>query len=224
MALANPIWANPLLASPFGQPFLASISGKWLVIWPIWANPIWVSPFSCCCCIVVVLLLCVVVCGCALLCVVACCCVLLCVVACCWFGPSPPDAGPLLRRTTLRRTSLRQTPLRRTAQNFALFFPLPPPFRSFSLSGCLLVEFWPPGFHTTAREPKHAHLRVRALHTPPKFNEKTPKRGKKERKMWREREKSAKFWAPHPSKPHPSVPHPSLPPSPFGAPPLWAPP
>ena len=33
---------------------------------------------------------------------------------------------------------------RRTAQNFALFFPLPPPpFRSFSsLSGCLLVEFW----------------------------------------------------------------------------------
>ena len=29
----------------------------------------------------------------------------------------------------------------------------------------------------------------------PGFNEKTPKRGKKERKFWREREKRAKFWA-----------------------------
>ena len=35
----------------------------------------------------------------------------------------------------LRRTPpLHWTPLRRTAQNFALFFPLPPPFRSFRVS------------------------------------------------------------------------------------------
>ena len=34
----------------------------------------------------------------------------------------------------------------------------------------------PPGFDTTAREPKRAHLRPRSSKTPPKFNEKTPKR------------------------------------------------
>ena len=33
----------------------------------------------------------------------------------------------------------------------------------------------PPGFHTTAREPKRAHLSVPALQTPPKFHEKTPR-------------------------------------------------
>ena len=80
-------------------------------------------------------------------------------------------------------------PLRRTAQNFAFFFTLPPPFRSFSLSECLLVEFWPPGFHTTAREPKRAHLRVPALQTKTKFHEKTPRERQKERKWAREREK-----------------------------------
>ena len=30
--------------------------------------------------------------------------------------------------------------------------------------------------------------------SPSKYQEKTPKRGKKERKLWREREKRAKFW------------------------------
>ena len=49
----------------------------------------------------------------------------------------PPFAGPPFRR-------LRRTALRRTAQNFALCFPSPASlhFRSFSLSGGLLVEFW----------------------------------------------------------------------------------
>ena len=42
---------------------------------------------------------------------------------------------------------------------------------------------------------KRAHLRSPALQTPPKFHERTPKREKKERKMWRERKKNAKFWA-----------------------------
>ena len=39
----------------------------------------------------------------------------------------------------------------------------------------------PPGFHTTAREPKRAHLRAPALETPPKFHERTPRETQKER-------------------------------------------
>ena len=34
--------------------------------------------------------------------------------------------------------------------------------------------FFPPGFHTTAREPKRERFRAPALQTPPIFNEKTP--------------------------------------------------
>ena len=47
----------------------------------------------------------------------------------------------------------------------------------------------PPVFHTTAREPKRAHLRVPAPQTPPKFHARTPKRGNNERKLWWERGK-----------------------------------
>ena len=39
----------------------------------------------------------------------------------------------------------------------------------------------PPGFHTTAREPKRAHLRVPALQTPPEFHEKTSQRRERKR-------------------------------------------
>ena len=54
----------------------------------------------------------------------------MCVVCCVL---SPPSAGPPLFRTALRWT----------AQNFALFSPLPPQNSFFSfLSGGLLVEFW----------------------------------------------------------------------------------
>ena len=35
--------------------------------------------------------------------------------------------------------------------------------------------------------------RPQRFKTPPKFHKKTPKRGKKERTLWRENEKSAKF-------------------------------
>ena len=48
------------------------------------------------------------------------------------------------------------------------------------------------GFHTTARNPKRAHLSVPALQTPPKFNEKTPRERQKDQK-WRERKKSEIF-------------------------------
>ena len=37
----------------------------------------------------------------------------------------------------------------------------------------------------------------------PKFHERTPKREKKERKLWREREKKREFWAGPPSEPPP---------------------
>ena len=115
-------------------------------------------------------------------------------------GWAPQGVGP--RRGRPRRVG---------AQNFVLFFRLPPQF-SFILPslGCLLVEFWwflkrrgpemfgvlglhlwpfsllspalgPLGLHTTTPEPKRAHFRAPgASKTPPKFHEKTPKRGKKE--------------------------------------------
>ena len=64
---------------------------------------------------------------------------------------------------------------------------------------------------------KRAHFSAPALQKPHQNSTKRPpKREKKERKLWREREKSAKFWAPHPSDPHPSGP-------PFGAPTLRGP-
>ena len=61
------------------------------------------------------------------------------------------------------------------------FFP--PPFRSFCLS------LWEPprGLLVVFEAP--------ALQTPPKFHEKTPREGRKERILRREREKRAKFWA-----------------------------
>ena len=59
----------------------------------------------------------------------------------------------------------------------------------------------------TAPDPKRAHLRVPALQTPPKFNEKTPRERQEERKWEREREKKSEIWGPHPSGFHLSGPH-----------------
>ena len=114
---------------------------------------------------------------------------------CCWFG---------LPWTTLRRTPLHQTPLHRTAQNFALFFPLPPPTSLFfSLTVCFLVEFWwflwrpgPSNVHVWALElscPRttRAHLRSRRFKHHQNSTRRQPERDKK-------RKKNAKFWAPHP--------------------------
>ena len=119
-------------------------------------------------------------------------------------GPNPEIVGP---EGEVRRA---WGPEGWGAQNFALFFSLSRHKISFVLffpGG--LVEFWwcferrnpemctsgvlalseprrpglvgPPGFHTTAREPKRAHFRVPAFKTPPKFNEKTPRETQKER-------------------------------------------
>ena len=125
---------------------------------------------------------------------------------------------------------LRWTPpLRWDAQNFAFFFPLPPQFSFFLLSFWFpFVEFW-----GEAPGPSNVHVwalglsceRPRRFKHPQEFNGKTPKREKKERKLWREREKNAKFWAPPPFG------APSNPPSPPSSPLLqglgphpWAPP
>ena len=55
----------------------------------------------------------------------------------------------------------------------------------------------PPGLaHDNQRTPKRAHLSVPALQTPPKFHEKTPREGRKERILWREREKKARNFVP----------------------------
>ena len=86
------------------------------------------------------------------------------------------------------------------------------------------------GFTRQPENSKRAHLSAPALQTPPKFNEKTPREGRKERILRREREKkSAKFWASHPSGP--TFPAPTFGPHPsgshfywFGAPPFWPPP
>ena len=114
------------------------------------------------------------------------------------------------------------------------FFPFPPPFSSFCVSlGVFSFNFggvlegrnhqmctfgvlglscdtrpgrW--GSHTTARELQTCTFQGPcASKTTPKFHEKTPKREKKERKLWREREKKARNFGPPP----------------FGAPPLGAP-
>ena len=45
------------------------------------------------------------------------------------------------------------------------------------------------GFTRQPENSKRAHFRFPALQTPPKFHKRTAKRGKKERKLWREREK-----------------------------------
>ena len=119
------------------------------------------------------------------------------------------------------------------AQNFALFFPVSPQ-NSFFLPS-LGVFSWclkrrdaqmctcgvlslsceapaapkPPGFHTTTREPKRAHLRVPVFKNTTKIPRKRPtKEGKKNKKLWWEREKKREISGPHRSGPHPSPPPP----------------
>ena len=66
---------------------------------------------------------------------------------------------------------------------------------------------------------KRAHLSDPALQTPPKFHEKTPREGRKERILWRERGKKARNFGP----PTLRAPHPSGPPTLRGPPPFGAP-
>ena len=52
------------------------------------------------------------------------------------------------------------------------------------------------GFTRQPQNSKRAHFRDPALQTPPKFHERTPKREKKERKLWRDREKKREIFGP----------------------------
>ena len=73
---------------------------------------------------------------------------------------------------------------------------------TFGLSGCRVKprrphQTGPPGLaHDSPRTPKRAHLRVPALQTPPKFTKKTKREGKKNKKLWREREKKREILGP----------------------------
>ena len=106
------------------------------------------------------------------------------------------------------RYSRPRPPLRRTAQNFALFFSLPPEISFFLLS----LEASPdsprtPNVHISGPRPSKA---------PPKCHEKTPHEREERMKFpVGERKKSAKFWAPHPLGPtthHTHNEHPTSPP------------
>ena len=82
----------------------------------------------------------------------------------------------------------------------------------------------PPGFHTTTREPKRAHLRVPVFKHHQNSTEGPPEREEKNEISGGRGKKRAKFWAPTTSGPHflGLAPHPWGAP-PFGPPPLRAP-
>ena len=135
--------------------------------------------------------------------------------------PRPPFPGPPFPGPPFPGPPFLWTPFPWTAQNFALFFFPVPPQNSFfsSLSGCLLVEFWwcfedrdpqmctfglsgcrvkprrlrgRRGFTRQPENSKRAHLSAPALQTQPKFHEKTPREGRKEQILRRDREKKAR--------------------------------
>ena len=97
------------------SPFLAN---------PFLANPFWAN--LCCVCVCFVFVCCV----CCVCCVL---CVMLCVV-----GSPPPSAGPPSVGPPSTGPPSAGPP---SDGPPAFFFPLQPQFRSFCLSGCLLVEF-----------------------------------------------------------------------------------
>ena len=84
-------------------------------------------------------------CVCCVVCVVLCLCVVFVVLLVWWVSSRFVRLSPAPPPSPLRRTTL---PLDRPS---------------------------PPGLHTTAQEPKRAHLSAPALQTPPKFNERTLK-------------------------------------------------
>ena len=95
--------------------------------------------------------------------------------------PPPPDP-------------LSPTPFRRTAQNFALFFPLPPQFSLFL--PLLWVVSWNFGGVMEGRDPQMCTFGVPSPENstkPPPREEERMKKGKKRN-----------FGPPHPSGPHPS--------------------
>ena len=229
-------------------------------LWPNRLRLVFVCVFFCVClCLFVsvcVSFVCVCVCLCVFVCVV-CVCVCLCVFVCvclCVFGApgTRPCRGPPF-------------PLDRPKFRFFFPVPPQNSFFSSLSGGVFSLNsgwcFWRPeplnvhvwalglscetpaaptrpgrrGFTRQPENSKRAHLSAPALQTPPKFHEKTPREGRKERILRRDREKSAKFWAPTlrgPTLRGPTLRAPTLRaptfsglgPPPFGAPPFGAPP
>ena len=76
-----------------------------------------------------------------------------------------------------------------SSRGFLVVFEAPGTFGVLGLSCEAPAAPKLPGFYTTAREPKRARLRVLVFKTPPQINEKTPREGRKERILRRERKK-----------------------------------
>ena len=132
------------------------------------------------------------------------------------FGCSP---GPPLPRTPLPRTAQNFALFSFSRHNFLSFFPLFwGPFVefwwSFGRLGPSNVHVWDLGLSSGgfgASRVSNDSPRTPNVHISgpgdskhhPKFNERTPKRGRKERKLWQERKKGQNFGPPtHPSGPH----------------------
>ena len=150
---------------------------------------------------------------------------------CACFRPQKPELNPKpqtlhpISDGPFRGTTLRRTTLRPTAQNFALFFSLPPQF-SFSLLGVLSLNFvgvfeggnpemctfglsgcrvkprrphqtGPPGLaHDSPRTP-NVHISGPRRFKHHKNSTKRPQEREKEaRKLWRRREKKARKFGP----------------------------
>ena len=219
--LAKPTLANRVWPALFGDRVWPNRLWPALVFqWygRLWPKPTLAKPSSTCVCVC--------------LCVFVCVCVSLCVFAVwrgCWFQSFGlvmfGAPGTALPRTALPGTALPQDrpspgPPKISlffspspAAKFVLFFPLwvssrwivaavqghdPPKMR---VSVGVIAAVSPPGFHTAAREPKHAHLS--APQTPPKFHEKTPREGRKERILRRDREKKREILGSPPFGPPP---------------------
>ena len=153
-----------------------------------------------CVCYVCVCYVCVCVCVCVFVCVFVCVCVCLCVgVSRFLFGHVRCPQDRFSGDHPSRDRPSRDRPSHVWALGLSCETLTAPPDRAAG---------------ARTRQPensKRAHLSALALQTPPKFHEKTPREGRKERILRRDREKSAKFWASHPSGPHPSGLHPSNP-------------
>ena len=124
--------------------------------------------------------------------------------------PTTPQTRASLRGPTFRAPSqtLSPSPFRRTAQNFALLFLARYILSLSSSLGGPFVEFWNSG----TLEICTFGVLVLSFEAP----RRPPREGRKNEHCGKRREKSAKFWASHPSGPHPSGPPPSGWPHPSG--------
>ena len=175
--VGGPAWGGPGEGGLGERPTLAN-PVLTILIWPIWANPILADPS--------------------------------------WFWPKPMLAkigfGQFIFGSGVchggalgvgpRKERSESGTLKGGGPKISAFFPLPPPFRSFCVFGCLLVEFW---WCLKRRGLKCARLDEaagvshdsprgsRPSKTPPKFNERSPKRGRKKENCGERGKKESKI-------------------------------